>query len=267
MPNFGTTAKHGLRKLLGTSERHEIDDGIGALADDVDAIIATHDRGLAASRPASTPASPGKAGRFYNPTDARRLSLDTGTGWDEIPAAPASELTDGEGLWWNGTGWVSEKVTTARIEDAAITAAKIGTGVYGGVTFPSQTLNHNTARTLNGGTALSTVGMTVGADRLTVTRAGVYVVAAYQGHSIVAGDASRRIATLAQRNSGGAVVASTADQRVNTGNSGGVGGAQIPLSDVMFANVGDYFRLDAYQDSGGARSVDGHIRAVRIAGL
>src|SRR3712207_3128271 len=112
---FSTTAKHALRWLTGGSNISDIDAGFQALAEDLDAIIATADKGLLANRPASTPGSPGRAGRIYTPTDAKRLSTAHGTGGDEIPAAPAGDLAAGEGLWWNGTEWVSEKVTRARL--------------------------------------------------------------------------------------------------------------------------------------------------------
>jgi hypothetical protein len=82
MADYGTTLKHTLRYLLGTSQRNEIDEGFKALADDIDALMAIFDQGT--SRPTSTSGSPGKAGRFFRHTGTNVVSLDHGTGWLDL---------------------------------------------------------------------------------------------------------------------------------------------------------------------------------------
>lgn len=47
--------------------------------------VAKDDQGVLASRPTSTPGTPGKRGRYYYATDTSQLFRDNGTGWDEIP--------------------------------------------------------------------------------------------------------------------------------------------------------------------------------------
>jgi hypothetical protein len=81
MASYGTTTKHALRKLLGSSNVNEIDTGFAALADDLDALIAVADAGLLSSRPTSSGGSPGKAGRLYYAGDEGVIYFDTGTGW------------------------------------------------------------------------------------------------------------------------------------------------------------------------------------------
>jgi hypothetical protein len=84
---YVTTTKYGLRALTGGSNVSDIDAGFLALAGDLDAIIATADKGTAAARPTSTPGSPGKSGRLYYATDGD-LAFDYGTGWAPVPSAP-----------------------------------------------------------------------------------------------------------------------------------------------------------------------------------
>jgi microcystin-dependent protein len=84
---YSTTGRYGLRALTGVSLVSEIDDGFAALRDDLDAIIATAYTSPAASRPASSPASPGILGRWHRATDSGELSFDYGTGWLVVNAA------------------------------------------------------------------------------------------------------------------------------------------------------------------------------------
>jgi hypothetical protein len=97
MPSFGTTVKHGLRYLLGTSKVQDIDAGFEALAEDLDAIISVDDQGTLAGRPTSSVGTPGVIGRKYfvtgdpDPTQNGRLYRDHGTGWDEIAMAPLAK--------------------------------------------------------------------------------------------------------------------------------------------------------------------------------
>lgn len=81
MPSYTPTLKHALRRLTGSNVISDIDAGIAALADDLDAIIAVADQGPASGRPTSTPGSPGKSGRLYWATDTAQLFFDHGTGW------------------------------------------------------------------------------------------------------------------------------------------------------------------------------------------
>lgn len=91
MPAYGNTTNWALRKLLGSSNANDIDAGIGALADDVDALLTPTGAGALASRPTSTVGSPGKSGRTYLATDTHQLFRDNGTGWDEIPLANSQQ--------------------------------------------------------------------------------------------------------------------------------------------------------------------------------
>jgi hypothetical protein len=84
VPTYDQTTKYALRKLQGSNAVSDVDAGLAALADDVDAIMATDSQGLLANRPTSTPGSPGKAGRYYRATDTGQLFRDHGTGWVEI---------------------------------------------------------------------------------------------------------------------------------------------------------------------------------------
>lgn len=88
MATFTTTAKHALRRLTGTSFVNEIDEGIAALADDVDAKMAAWSSGPIGNRPTSTTGSPGKAGRIYYADDTGETFLDYGTGWIHLGAQP-----------------------------------------------------------------------------------------------------------------------------------------------------------------------------------
>lgn len=78
---FTTTTKWALRRLTGGSLVSDVDAGFTALADDVDAKLTPYSAGLLASRPVSTPGSPGIAGRVYYVTEFGLEFRDTGTGW------------------------------------------------------------------------------------------------------------------------------------------------------------------------------------------
>jgi hypothetical protein len=97
MPSYGTTVKHALRYLLGTSKVQDIDAGFQALAEDLDAIISVDDQGTLAGRPTSSVGTPGIVGRKYfvtgdpDSTQNGRLYRDHGTGWDEVAMAPLAK--------------------------------------------------------------------------------------------------------------------------------------------------------------------------------
>jgi hypothetical protein len=49
MTNYGNTTFRGLRKLLGNNPIHDVDEGIAALADDVDAQLGSHGKSIVAA--------------------------------------------------------------------------------------------------------------------------------------------------------------------------------------------------------------------------
>jgi hypothetical protein len=105
MPTYTNTVKHALRRLTGTNVISDIDAGIAALADDIDAIMASADAGTLASRPVSTAGTPGKLGRLYRVTDAlNRIDFDYGTGWITVASAASPTFTDGITLVRDGAG-------------------------------------------------------------------------------------------------------------------------------------------------------------------
>lgn len=92
----GTTTKYALPYPTGTDLIKDGDDKIAALANALDAIIATDDAGVLASRPTSSGGSPGKRGRYYWATDVNGGTLyrDNGTGWDVVaPDSPEAAFS------------------------------------------------------------------------------------------------------------------------------------------------------------------------------
>lgn len=90
------TANYNLTTVDGTDPVQDGDDAITALANDLDAIIATADGGTLAARPVSSGGSPGIRGRIYRASDDGVLYYDRGTGWDAVGATlPASGVTLG----------------------------------------------------------------------------------------------------------------------------------------------------------------------------
>ena len=83
------TPRWGLRYPAG-SDPADAPTAIGNLAADLDG-VAFDDQGPVASRPTSTPGSPGKKGRYYFATDEGVLYRDTGTSWVGINAAGAAD--------------------------------------------------------------------------------------------------------------------------------------------------------------------------------
>lgn len=100
MTDFIPTAKHALRILTGGNFINEIDAGFQALAEDVDATMASFAEGTLALRPDSTAPSPGIAGRFYRATDTGQVFIDTGMSWIEVPTEAHAALL---GLSMGGT--------------------------------------------------------------------------------------------------------------------------------------------------------------------
>ena len=116
------TAKHLIPYAEGTDLASTIDDTWQDMSEHLDGIIATDDQGTLASRPVSTPGSPGKEGRYYRTTDAGnvRLYRDNGTGWDEIAlmanAEPQTKIISGSvsgaGVLEEGFGFTCGRTST-----------------------------------------------------------------------------------------------------------------------------------------------------------
>lgn len=84
-----TTPRWALRYPAG-SDPADVPTSMQNLAEDLDG-VAFDDQGALASRPTSTPGSPGKRGRYYFAIDEGVLYRDTGTSWVGINAAGAAD--------------------------------------------------------------------------------------------------------------------------------------------------------------------------------
>jgi hypothetical protein len=81
MPTYDPpTTKYGLPKLDGSSNVQDVDEGIGALADAVDANMAGYAEGTLSAR-AGVVAT---AGKMYRTTDTGQVFMGTGSTWVEI---------------------------------------------------------------------------------------------------------------------------------------------------------------------------------------
>lgn len=74
-----------------STDAADVPSDVEALADALDAVVKPSTRGPLSSRPTSSGASPGIAGRFYLATDEGVLYQDTGTGWQAVGAVGANE--------------------------------------------------------------------------------------------------------------------------------------------------------------------------------
>jgi microcystin-dependent protein len=84
MATYGTpTTNYSLPKLDGSSDRTDVDAGIQALADGVDAVMAGRGSGALGSRPATAP-----DGFIYRTTDTGQVFLSTGSAWIELGVSP-----------------------------------------------------------------------------------------------------------------------------------------------------------------------------------
>jgi hypothetical protein len=82
---FTTTTRNALRRLTGASLVSDIDEGIGALADDVDSKMVSWWEDTLAKRPAA-----GQPNRFFKASDTGVIYHDTGSAWEPLmPALPA----------------------------------------------------------------------------------------------------------------------------------------------------------------------------------
>lgn len=77
------TTNYSLPKLDGSSDISDVDDGIGALADAVDAVMAGRGSGTLAGRPVTAP-----DGFLYRTTDTGQVFLSTGAAWLELGVSP-----------------------------------------------------------------------------------------------------------------------------------------------------------------------------------
>src|SRR4051794_9304846 len=84
MASYTATTKYLLRKITGGSNRAEIDDGIAALADDIDARMAGYSEGTLSARDGIT----ATAGKMYRTTDTGQVFMGTGSAWIEIGVKP-----------------------------------------------------------------------------------------------------------------------------------------------------------------------------------
>lgn len=76
---YTTTTRWLLKKIKGTNKVSDVDDGIGALADQIDQTFIGLVEDTAAKRPAA-----GTPNRLFKATDTGLMSRDTGTGWEAI---------------------------------------------------------------------------------------------------------------------------------------------------------------------------------------
>jgi len=116
----------GLTSPLGT-EAVNIDQHLKNLADGVDANAAMFSQGVLASRPTSTPGTPGKTGRIYYATDNGKVYYDFGTGWvilnADIPTLGPDSITS--------TEIAANAVGASELADNSVDAAAIIDGVVG----------------------------------------------------------------------------------------------------------------------------------------
>lgn len=80
----GSTSKHQLPYSSGSDLASTIDNSMQSLAEALAGKMAADDQGTLASRPTSSPGTPGVIGRYFYATDTRQLFRDFGTGWEEI---------------------------------------------------------------------------------------------------------------------------------------------------------------------------------------
>lgn len=77
--SYTTTTRNALRKITGGSKVSDLDEGIGALADDVDTKMASYSQDTFAKRPAA-----GQPNRIFKATDTGALYHDTGAAWEHL---------------------------------------------------------------------------------------------------------------------------------------------------------------------------------------
>jgi hypothetical protein len=83
----------GLQAVAGGDAANTIDTTTQAMATAIDSQTAIFSQGVFASRPVSTPGTPGKTGRFYYATDTLELYYDFGTGWKRVWPPDSESVT------------------------------------------------------------------------------------------------------------------------------------------------------------------------------
>jgi microcystin-dependent protein len=131
MATYTQTAKYLLRRLTGSSNVSEVDDGIAALADDLDANMAGYADGTLAGRAGVATT----AGRFYRTTDTGQVFMGTGSAWIEIGVRPwqsgdlkHSWLTIDHGDWLFCDGRAVSRATYVSLFGAIGTSVGSGDG-------------------------------------------------------------------------------------------------------------------------------------------
>lgn len=116
----GTTTNWG-RRYPTNSDSPDVPRDVKNLADDVDNCPPIT-YGVWASRPTSSPGSPGKQHRFYFATDHGRLYRDTGTGWAPAHVVLTDEVT-GDMIAPDAVG--SSEIATDAVGSAEIAAGAV----------------------------------------------------------------------------------------------------------------------------------------------
>lgn len=117
---LGPTARFGItHPALDRLDAPDIPLHLKNIVDQLEALAPLYGQGNTASRPTSTPGSPGKTGRFYMDTQVSPhiLYYDHGTGWDTVGYLAPGSVT--------ATELADLAVTTAKINNLAVTTGKL----------------------------------------------------------------------------------------------------------------------------------------------
>ncbi len=127
-----TTTKWAIPYIEGGDIGNTIDETDQAKAELLDTLLTPYSAGLHASRPVSTPGSPGKAGRRYVATDTGQEFVDTGTAWKEVGFSVGdlkmSARTAAQEGWLLCNGQLVSRTTYAALFSAIGTAYGAGDG-------------------------------------------------------------------------------------------------------------------------------------------
>jgi len=74
MPDYSPSPKHAIRRLLGSNAGEFVDEGIAAVVEDFEEIVATYSQGTEAALPPA-----GTEGKLYRARDTKRTYYDDGT--------------------------------------------------------------------------------------------------------------------------------------------------------------------------------------------
>lgn len=161
---------------------------------------------------------------------------------------------------------VNGNLDSSNLKDAAVTPTKIATTPVGIVNAPVQNLLTGQFTTMTFSVEEddtdNMVDLVSHNDRVTIITAGVYIVEAQVRH-VYHADTARRISNIVHIRSGSAINGA-GDARVNVGNAGGGGDTLVPITQVIGCLAGDYFQIQAFQDSGVTTTMDGHLAVARM---